>query len=265
MTGACPRCRAPIAGPICGACGLQLQAAPSPYAPPGYAPPGYAPPGHPTAPQFGYPPQAQQPPPYGYAYAPPPQMMPMQPGMQPGMQYIGPGGMPYVMMQVPNNLPSKKWAVAGGVMNIVTSSIYLLLGLLALIGASDDHSSEKGALMTGVFIFICLGVAGIIFGVYSVRGRWGGALGGGVLHSVLTLICFVGVGAVEEAKDRRRAYDYYDSYYESSADKGLEAVAGVLVLFALLSALTAIFCYIGISGAKNRARYEAHMRATEHF
>jgi hypothetical protein len=178
---------------------------------------------------------------------------------------MGPGGMPYMMMQVPNNAPSRKWAMVGGIMDIVVSSIYLLIGLLAAVGASGDRSNDKGSLMMGLFIFICLGVAGIIFGVYSTRGRWGGALGGGILHSVLALICFIGVGAVQSVKDRRRSYDYYDSYYRSSEDKGLDAAAGFMVIFALLSVLTAIFCFIGIGGAKARARYDAHMRATGAF
>ncbi len=185
--------------------------------------------------------------------------------MQPGVPFMGPGGVPYMMMQAPSNAPSKKWAMVGGIMDIVISSIYLLVGLLAVVGASNERGSDKDGLMMGLFIFICLGVAGIIFGVYSTRGRWGGALGGGILHSVLALLCFVGVGAVEEVRDRRKAYDYYDSYYRSSEDKGLDAAAGFLVIFALLSTLTAIFNFIGIGGAKARARYDQHMRATGAF
>lgn len=239
-------------GPYCATCGLNLQAAATPPVSP-YAPPGYVPP---TQPQ-GYPMPPQQP--MGYPPPPPQLGYPPPPG---GMPYMGPGGQPYMMMpQAQQGLPSKKWAMVGGIMDIVTSSIYLLLGLLAAIGASNERGNDKSELMLGVFIFICLGIAGIIFGVYSTRGRWGGALGGGILHSVFALICFIAIAAVSEAKNKYER----DYYYSSSRAKELEAVSGVFVLFALLSTLTAIFCFLGISGAKARARYEQHMRATGAF
>lgn len=221
-----------------------MQYAPSPYAPPGYVPP--PPQFAPTHVQGGMPP-------YGYPPPPPPPH---------GLPYGG----QYVMMPVQNHAPSKRWAMVGGIMDIVTSSIYLLLGLIAFAAASSEPAGDKGSVMMGLFIFNGLAVLGIIFGVYAIRGRWGGALGGGILHSVSALFCFGVIGLVQEEKERRdRLYGYDDYYYESSRDKEYEAIAGVLVLFALLSVLTAIFNYIGISGAKARQRYEQHMRATETF
>lgn len=246
MHPVCPRCRAPLNGPFCAACGLRLDGqAPLPPLGQGQAyPPVY---GHaPQQPQYAQPPQG---------WAPPP-------GVQPGVQYMGPGGVPYMVMQMPAQGPSKRWAMVGGIMDLVACGFYVLVGLIGLLAVSNERGHDKGAAMAGLVVFLLLGVAGIIFGIYSIKGKWGGALGAGILHSLLTLVCFAGVGAAE---DEKKPADSFSYYYDAKPNEDMEAAQGVLVIFALLSLLTAIFCFMGISGAKNYARHQQHVRASDHF
>ncbi len=175
---------------------------------------------------------------------------------------MGPGGVPYMMMQVPAQGPSKRWAMVGGIMDLVACGFYGLIGLVGLLAVSNERGGDKDAAMLGLSIFLLMGVVGIVFGIYAIKGRWGGALGAGILHSLLTLVCFAGVGAAADEKESRAAYSYYES---SSRNDGFEAAQGMLVIFALLSLLTAIFCFMGISGAKNYARHQQHVRASDHF
>lgn len=260
MHPACPRCRAPLNGPFCAACGLRLDGQ-QPLPPLGQ---GQA-----------YPPvQGQVQPPYGQVqppYGQPPMAHPgmMQPAPQgwgqpqPGVQYMGPGGVPYMVMQMPGpQAPSKRWAMVGGIMDLVACGFYVLIGLIGMIAASSERGDDKGAAMAGLFVFLLLGVAGIIFGIYAIKGRWGGALGAGILHTLTALICFGAIGAIEDDKKDSDSLSYY---YDSKPNEGLEAAQGALVLFALLSLLTAIFCFIGISGARNFARHQQHVRASDHF
>lgn len=244
MHPACPRCRAPLNGPFCGACGLRLDGqAPLPPLGQGQAyPPVYAQQPH------QYAPQPQQ------GWAPPPGV--------PGVQYMGPGGVPYMVMQVPAQGPSKRWAMVGGIMDLVACGFYVLIGLVGMLAVSKEGGHDKNEAMAGLFVFLVLGVAGIIFGIYSIKGKWGGALAAGILHSLVTLVCFAGIGAAEDEKKTEDSYSYY---YDAKPNEDIAAAQGVLVIFALLSLLTAIFCFMGISGAKNYARHQQHVRASDHF
>jgi hypothetical protein len=213
MTPPCPRCRAPLTGPVCSACGA-----------------GAWPPPHPA-----YPP-----------YPPHPHAGPW--GPYPGHPY---GGVAVAR--------GKGLAVPGGIMSIIAGAIVMLLAL-ATLGADGAADDEAAVVVLG--ICAAFGAGGIVFGVFSIKGRWWGAMIAGIAQTLICLTSFLFIGAIEEARQERELFGSYMSQDEREAFDVLVGAFGLLSLFALV---TAILCYIGISSARRHAAYLAHQRATLPF
>jgi hypothetical protein len=213
MTNVCPRCRAPLTGPVCTACG-----APAPVSAWGQPPPGM---------YYGHMP------PYGY------------------------GG--YQMMPVPMQPPKKTFAVVGGITSLCACGLVLLL--LAVGYGNHDFRREDGVPEIIAFTLALTAAAGL-FSVFSILGKWWGALVAGILQSVNTLMTLALCGGAQEAKEKAM----FDSFYiDHRRGDELETLTTLYAFSALGVMLAAIFLYIGISGAKRLAQNKRHLQATETF
>lgn len=183
-------------------------------------------------------------------YPPPP--MQQQPGMYPPppQQYAAPAGPP----------PSKAMAMTGGILGIVMSSLYLLVALLAIIGgAASDEEDTAGAVVGGV-IFMLFGLGGVIFGVYAVKARWWACMVGGILQSVLALLLLAAYAGISEAERKAGVFS------EMGRDE-IDTAKTVVLVWLLITAIVAIFNFIGIASAKNfeRGNARSHLRAADQF
>jgi hypothetical protein len=175
--------------------------------------------------------------PYGQPAPPPP-------------QYAAPAGPP----------PSKAMAMTGGISGIVMSSLYLLIALLAIIGgAASDEQDTDGAVIGGI-VFLVFGLGGVIFGVYAVKGRWWGCMIGGILQSVLGLLLLAAYAGLSEAERKAGVFS------EMAADD-IGKVKTFILVWLLITVVTAVFNFIGIASAKNweRGHSRSHLRAADQF
>jgi uncharacterized membrane protein len=174
--------------------------------------------------------------------------------MQPG--YMQPG---YMMMPVPTQPPSKRMAVVGGVLSIVSCGIVVLLSIWAL-GNSDFTRTEAAS---GI-VYVTLGLTAVaaVMSIFAIQGKWWGALVAGILQTLNVLMTLACCGAAQEA---RAHLIFEDIWLESDRSQTLESISTMFAIGVLCVLIAAIFCYIGISGARQWARYRTHMKATETF
>jgi hypothetical protein len=181
-----------------------------------------------------------------------PYAQPQQPYGQPPypQAYGAPAGPP----------PSKGMAMAGGIMGIVISSLYLLIGLLAMIGGAVDDDPDAGGAVAGGAIFLVFGLAGVIFGVFAVKARWWGCMVGGILQSILALLLLAAYAGISDAESKAGVFAEINR-------SEIDTVKTVVLVWLLITAAVAIFNYIGIVSAKNyeRAASRSHLRAAEQF
>jgi uncharacterized membrane protein len=180
---------------------------------------------------------------------------------QPGMPYGQPMGygQPYMMMPVPVRPPSKKMAIAGGVLSLIGCAIVVLLSIWALGNADFKHTDAASGM---VYVTLVVTLAAGLMSVFAIQGKWWGALVAGILQTlnvIMTLLC---CGAAQAA---RTHLIFEDVFLESDRSKALQAISTAFACSVLVVLVAAIFCYIGISGAKQWARYRTHMKATETF
>jgi hypothetical protein len=167
--------------------------------------------------------------------------------------------MPYMMVPVPTAPPSKKFAAAGGIISIAASAIVLILILMAW--GNKDYTRVDAA--KGIMGFtVVLTAAAVLMSVFAIQGKWWGALVAGILQTVNVLMTLALCGAAQEAKTKIMFEDFF---YESERAKALETLTTLFAFSVLGVLLAAIFCYIGISGAKRWAQYKAHLEATGAF
>lgn len=191
----------------------------------------------------------------------------------PGAYYGYPGmpgmpGMPY-MVPVPQVPPKKTMAVVGGVLSLCACAL-VAFAVLAAFGSSD-FTREDG--VSGVLGFcLVLTIAAAIFSIFSIQGKWWGALTAAILQSVNTIITFALFGLAQEAARHARwrswdveSYGDYGFYGDSEAAKKVESLGAVFALGTCAVILAAIFLYIGIGGAKRWAMYKRHLQAHEAF
>jgi hypothetical protein len=191
---------------------------------------------------------APSPSPYGQPQQPYGQ--PPAPYPQPPPQYAAPAGPP----------PSKGMAMVGGITAIVISSIYLLFGLIAVIaGAADSDPDAEGAVAGGLIILV-FGLSGVIFGVFAVKARWWGCMVGGILQSVLALLLLLALAGLQQAEKEA-------GFAAELARDELDTAKTVILVWLLITAVVAVFNFIGIASAKNyeRGNSRSHLRAADQF
>jgi hypothetical protein len=185
------------------------------------------------------------------------------PPQPPGMQYGTPPYPPPPAYAAPMGgpPPSKKMAMTGGIFAIVLSSLYLLIALLGTIGAAAGDEPDKGSTVAGGMIFLVLGLAGVIFGVFAVKGRWWGALVGAIIQTLLGLLLLLTVVVLAAAEDAA------DSPFDQTDAEALGIVKAVILGWLLVTVAAAVLNYLGIPSARRweEARSRSHLRAADQF
>jgi hypothetical protein len=171
---------------------------------------------------------------------------------------------PYGM--APQRPPTKRMAVAGGVLSIVASATVIAIAAGAL--ANDDVAREAAA-KGFLFVAIVVAIVALVMAVLAIRGAWWGSLIAGIFQSIQLLVTLGCIGAIAEAKDKLRMEDWVNTVSGEGVDSdhihALDALNGFFVMALLVVLVAMIFSYIGIGGAKRWARARASMQATSAF
>jgi hypothetical protein len=191
----------------------------------------------------------------------------------PGAYYGYPGmpgmpGMPYMMAPVPMAPPKKTMAVVAGVLSLCSCALVVLFCAIAL--ANHDFSREDGASGAAGFTIV-LTLAAALFSVFSIQGKWWGALTAAILQTVNVIMTLAMIGLCAEAARhaRYRNWDSYDTDYnfygDNDAAKKLESLSGMFALSVIGVLVSMILLYVAIGGAKRWAQYKRHLQAHEAF
>ena len=144
--------------------------------------------------------------------------------------------------------PSKSLAVAGGVLSIVLSSLYTLIALIGILGAST-RGADTGAVVVGI-IMLALGLCGIAFGVVAVRATPWGSLADGILHTVITVFYGLAIIGIELDKAKLREKPWLTGNKLEEKIHQLDIVVIVCAVVGVISLATAVLGYLGYGNAK---------------
>jgi hypothetical protein len=192
---------------------------------------------------------AQAQPGYGQPYQPP------QPMAQPGY------GQPYpppLAQAVPP--PSRGLVMTAGIIAIVFASIYLLLFVLGTIGNAANDEPNKGASIVVGILLVGYWAFGLIAGIYTVKGRWWGAMVTGILQTIVALGLLLFYLAIGEAEDQA-------GFAAEIARDEIGLVKTILLVWLLITIGIAVINFVAISAAKKVEQYasRSHLRAADQF
>lgn len=124
-----------------------------------------------------------------FAYGPPQSPAGAYPGFGP-MPLAAPGSVP------PGGAPGKGLRIAGGVLSIVVGAVLATSGVfLVTVGAKWFVRFEGDAMLICGIIAISLGALGMTFGALACAGKAAGAIGGGVVMSILAALTLLAMAA----------------------------------------------------------------------
>ncbi len=228
MTSVCPRCRTPLSGPACTACGARFDVPPG--APPVSA---YVPP-----PMYPSPYMMYQPMPYPVA--------PVRRGkgmaMPGGIMSIITGAI--VLAMTVASLSKAGFRDHGSVLGLLI--VCLVLGIAGVLFGIYAIKARWWACLIG----------GIAMTVTTVMG-----------FAFIGVVESIKKEHYRSYDYYDYSYGNTPDYGGMSSDDfhTLEALAGGFFLLALISLIAAIFCYIGVASSKAYERHQKHLQATEQF